>query len=131
LPVGDASDPVQYTFLAARAAEEGEIGAVSAAGLAIGDASDPVQYTFVAALVAEDRETDCAMPVLLTRARTAEAARLTGLAEWHLGGEFGVAGAPRLDRARSAEAARLTALAVYLGMGPGEVSPALACLAGL
>lgn len=131
LAAGAASDPVQYTSLVARVAEDREAGAVRAAGLAVGDASDPVQYAFLAARSAAARGSDCALTDLLARSREAEAARLAGLAEWYVGGEFEVAGAPRLDRARSAEAARLTALAAYRGMGPDGVSPAVVCLAGL
>jgi hypothetical protein len=127
----EASDPVQYTHLAARPAKAREAGAASASGLAVGDVSDAVQYAFLAARSAAVRGSDCALLALSARSGDAEAARLTGLAEWYVGGEFAVAGAPRLDRARSAEAARLTALAAYLDMGPDEVSPAVACLAGL
>jgi hypothetical protein len=110
----EASDPVQYTSLAAGAAAERkasviasaarysglaamyaadlETGVASASGLTIGAASDPVQYTSLVAGAAAEREASVA----------ASAARYSGLAAWY---------DRTLDAAFSAYSARMEGLA--------------------
>ncbi|MBS3784540.1 MAG: hypothetical protein KGY78_08850 [Anaerolineae bacterium] len=64
---GEASDPVQYSFLARGERSAASIGAVNAVPSVLGNASDPVQVSFAASRSAK-------------LARDAEIARLRGLA---------------------------------------------------
>ena len=110
---GEASDPVQYSFLARGERSAASIGAVNAVPSVLGNASDPVQYSFAASRSAK-------------LARDAEIARLRGLAgpgagSWARGDELvhlrGLMEATASSEVRDAEIARLRGLA-----GPGAGS---------
>ncbi|MGD2103750.1 MAG: hypothetical protein PVJ55_01360 [Anaerolineae bacterium] len=107
----EASDPVQFRFMALRETSETRSGAIDARPLGIGEASDPAQYTFAAERAARE-------------ARLAEIARLRGLAGPAAGSWAGVnevvhlrdrleAGALRVvaSAAEDSEIARLRGLA--------------------